>query len=501
MPTSKELWGDVKPSELLLFAALTSGIYASLIFVACTPDEIQATSAPTPTLEPTLIPTLTLEPLPTPDHLTQLENYEINYSRLWQLGHQYNPKDTNSILTIKNTENFSTQSQLAVNELLGAIDENEANIRDTKNIWEVTGTNSEQKPVPVFLAFDEQGKIIAMVCPSETEKDDYQTIFAPPGTNPDGIALMYSDGEIYASVDVEGGTEQLVFNSQVGEWFALSRPIGGPVATETPIPTIEPTPALESTATIEPTEKITEESLVKIEKTRQYEAEVMGIPVMFTIGLHPGLINAPNYPIKDVFINNDVLFPHYLTGEEIPATQLLGELVLRTHWKAWQEDLPERNSVNFESYAELVKQGEGKYIVAGSRDYPELSISEKHELVPVEVDPKKPITIVLSDRKDPMNQFVHDAGFWITQANNGEMVIEITFKEWTRGAYYEDPVNLGWKAANAFRGGLQVLIDPIEIQQNNVGQVGGLVSSDEDLVNFLSKPQQDVLQGILKTIW
>jgi len=243
-----------------------------------------------------------------------------------------------------------------------------------------------------------------------------------------------------------------------------------------------------------------EESLIKTEVVHPYEAEVMGVPVKFTIGLHPTLVHDPEYPIKDVVLNNDVLFPHHITGEQVTAKQLLGELVMRSHWKAWQEDDPSRQSTGFEQYMELVKQGEGKYIVSATLDDPSLPIEEKYKFHQVEVDPLKPITIVLSGRADPMVSFVEDAGFWIAQRPNGEIVIEMTFKGTIREKYYNDSSTLRFYTGNTFRSGLETLSFPREIQESKEREIGGRVSADENLTDFLVQPELEISQLVFKAI-
>ncbi|MBU0570192.1 hypothetical protein KKB40_05465, partial [Patescibacteria group bacterium] len=186
--------------------------------------------------------------------------------------------------------------------------------------------------------------------------------------------------------------------------------------------------------------------------------------------------------------------------EQVTARQLWAELVMRSHWKGWQEDDVARGGTTFEEYMELVKQGGGKYMVSGTIDDTSLSFRERDVIQELEVDPQLPITVVLSNRADPLVSFVPESGFRIAQKLNREMIIEYTFKESVRGKYYEDPFMLGYYADAKASGAMQSLSFPPEMQAKNTGLIGGEIAFDPDLRDFTMMPQAEIQLPILKAI-
>ncbi|MBU0570304.1 hypothetical protein KKB40_06055, partial [Patescibacteria group bacterium] len=111
------------------------------------------------------------------------------------------------------------------------------------------------------------------------------------------VSLDGGQGETVVR-DSETGTLSVINNqgglvrSMVVRWSEAKSPeealqVGSWVAVVVAVEEAVETPTIEG-------------ATILMEVSHTYDEEVMGVPVQFTIGLHPGLVNASEFPIKDV---------------------------------------------------------------------------------------------------------------------------------------------------------------------------------------------------------
>jgi len=336
--------------------------------------------------------------------------------------------------------------------------------------------------------------------------DKYFFPFFPPeelkaligeGKTPQGLYNKGSLGLAIAVPNPEKGTIS-IFDVSTGRKEEYSYPPPAPKQTEVIKPTAIPTkispPAPEPTATKEPVAEV--KPLIETVVEHAYSAEVGGVPVNFTLALHPSIYNGignEGTKVVDMYINT----------EEFPdGVSFMAEYILKHYHLAWIQDKPEeRNDVPFEEYLELVKQGKGNFWVMGSDDDPTKysSIRERAKIQPIEIDPRAPVVYVLSNRKSLPVKFTKYNGMWILK-RNGSLYLEITS---VSASLHSDPDDFSYQSGSRFLIALSALVFPNDILDGKLGEIGGLVSVSQrmkEMQDGWRKPQQEKRIGLFHAV-
>jgi len=215
----------------------------------------------------------------------------------------------------------------------------------------------------------------------------------------------------------------------------------------------------------------TRESLIKIAVEHKYNFEYSGITVPFIAALHPSITTRADSPVKDVWLNTKD-FPN---GE---AERICGEIILRIHHQAWiADDKTNRANTSFEQYIGLVKQGKGNYHIMASVDSPQYkTIQDRAKIRPnVEVDPKKPVKVVLSDRRSLPVELSGGVGFWLVQDQDGSLIIEQGFLPYRLGGQPDDLNRGAAVSAGLIYEPFNYLTINDELLSGKKGEIGGLI--------------------------
>jgi len=154
-------------------------------------------------------------------------------------------------------------------------------------------------------------------------------------------------------------SELLVFNSEVMDWQEVALVRERPAA------------------------------LDRIVYAEEINEEVLGVPVR--VILETGDFSHRDwFNIKKLTLNLE----HYPD-----AAQRLAEAVMRAHWYGWiADDSEAREEVSFEVFMERVKDGEDMSYQIGAADIDQGSFTPQ----PVQVDPRMPVRLVITDRSQPV---------------------------------------------------------------------------------------------------
>jgi hypothetical protein len=113
----------------------------------------------------------------------------------------------------------------------------------------------------------------------------------------------------------------------------------------------------------------------------------------------------------------------------------MAEAIMRGHYRGWREDDASRSGVSFEDFMKLLAAGQEdmKYKITAS-----VAVNPDgfDDLAEAWVDPRKPVTLVLSDRVGPVagqrakpEEGIHGFGIRYVVDSDGSLLAEVTFPE------------------------------------------------------------------------